>query len=300
MDITQLNLEQAEKKLRKYRVLWVLNVLLLLICIGCLTAGTVIKVTAYQKAVNISPATAREERIAAYLKAIPLYPQKADAYLRLLDTIEEDGIFEKTESDMFLSCYNANHIKLSKRQELYAKLHYGIALMYVNAYPADTTTRLRLALPFFEEAKMYISETDPMVFTVTCYCDIGSYYKNFIWSTTASMKEVNKEQMETLISNIEETLLQMESDTAADAIYNRLGFCASVGNLFYDQRDILAATIAEEKVNEIIDRMYGNLPSLESIQREQTKQMLQELLDNQSFYKDALSRAYERTEAEQQ
>ena len=297
MDIEQLDLDESNRQLRNYRILWILDALLLILCACCLSASLLLKTGTYNRAISLSPATETSIRQAAYLEAISLYPQRPDAYLCLLDSFGDDGVFSKEESEAFLGCYNSNHNKLSAKYPGYAQIHGNAGLMYVNAYPADPATRLRMALPFLEKARNSMNQEDPTFLTVKCYCNIGSFYKDYIWNTTASVREVSKEQMEQLVDEIGVTLTALGRETAPDAVYNWLGFSTSVCNLFYDQRDILAATVAEQTVSQVLDQIYEALPEEGSLQREQTRSLRQILAENESFYRDALQRAYGRTEA---
>lgn len=296
MDIQQLSLPQARKKLQNYRILWGLDIFFLLLCVGCLTASLLVRNHAYSEALKISPATDVAVRQTTYAQAIDLCPNRPDAYLCLLDTYNEDGSFTKAESEAFLSIYNSNHTKLQTSDSAYSKLHYTAGLMYVNGYETDTASRLRMALPFLEEAKSYMNENDPEWLTTSCYCMIGAFYKDYIWNTSASVREVDPIHMQELVDDICSTLTALEKQTGAEAIYNRLGFCSCVCNLFYGQRDLLAATVPKEQVMQVMENIYSTLPEEASLQKMQTKALLQSLLENRVFYIDTLERAYVRTE----
>lgn len=296
MDVNELNLKQTKRQLRKYRILQSLGIISLAICVGCLTASLLIKTQAYEQAVSIAPATDTATKQMVFTDAVSLYPSKPEAYIKLLEMFNEDGMFEKQESEAFLSCYNSNHTKLHSYAERYSELHYYAGLMYVNGFEADASTKLRMALPFFEEAEMNMKESDPMWATVSCYSKIGAFYRDYIWNTSASVREVDSEQMQKLVAEIRSTLALLEKQESPDAVYNRLGFCNCVCNLLYGQRDTLAATVPKDDVMALLAQIYGNLPESGSLQKEQTKASLQTLIDNEEFYMDTVSRAYGRME----
>lgn len=294
MEVENLSVEKAKSRLRRCRIFGILGAVFLLISLGATIVGGMLKNTAYNNFVSISPATDITVRKETYIRAIKLYPERTDAYLLLLDTYNEDGSFSQLESEEFLNIYNSNHTQIKKRDKHYAELHYTVGFMYINGYDAASSTRLRMALPFFETAKEYIAEEDPMRLAVNCYCQIGDYYENYIWDASANVREVNTQQLQALITEIQTMLVNFQQDTSADAIFNFLGFSTAVCNLFYDQRDILAGIIPEEDVWNVIDEIYNTLPSEQALQKEQTRQLLQTLKENEEIYRDALTRAYQR------
>lgn len=282
------------KDLRKFRTAVILAVAFAVLSIGCKIASTYLIENTYRTYVGISASTAEEERISTYTRAIELAPRKTDAYLLLLNTYGEDGTFGKRESEQFLAVYNANHTKLKENTQDYAQLQSMIGLLYINGYEDQSTvTRLRMALPFLRTANEALSPEDPQKETINCYCQIGAFYEDYIWSAS-SVKEITEPIMENLLSEIEATLAAFREDGETDSVFNILGFDVAVCDLLNDQRDILAVTIPQERVETILDQIFDNLPNAASLQKEQTKQMLQLLQDNRKTYYEMVERAYSR------
>lgn len=138
-----------------------------------------------------------------------------------------------------------------------------------------------------------ISKSDPNYRTVECYSKIGSYYETFIWDASASIREVPPQQMQELLSEIKDTLTYLDGES--ENIYVQLGFDEAVCNLLCDQRDILAVTIPKEDVIDLLDLIYSSFPEEATIQREQTKTILQKLKSNEENYRELISRAFERS-----
>lgn len=279
------------------RLLSVFCIIAAVVCIVSFTVQGIVRHNAYESLVGISTATDRSERIESYLTAVRLNPGRPEAYLRLLETYAEDGVFEKQESGEFLSLYNANHQKLNTHNSQYPEMLKRIGFLYINGYNESTTTCIRMALPFLKEAYSALDDMDEEKQTVDCYCKIGTYYEEYIWNAV-SVKEITPAVMESLISDIEETMGYFQSNKDTSSIYDYMGFSVAVCNLLFDQRDILAFTIPEERTMAILDSIYENLPPAQSLQKERTKQLLQTLEDNRETYYDMIERAYARVEAD--
>lgn len=277
----------AKVHLRRERISAVLCVVLLLLGITALVISGIAKDTLYRSFVSVSNATDPAARRASYLHAISIAPEKAQAYLLLLDCYDEDGIFEKAESEEFLSIYNANHTNLPSDTQS-AQLHKSAGLLYINGYNDSSSVRLKMALPFFESAQS-LGEDDAVV---KCYVSIGHYYRDFIW--TSAPNEVSAEQMTELILEMAETLTVLDAQQSAAALFSRLGFGIAACDLLYDQRNVLAATVPKELVFSLLDSIYGGVPSIDTLQTERLRQMAAQLLDTKDTCCDMIGRAYER------
>lgn len=282
------------KDLSRFRAAVILAVAFAVLSVGCRIGSNYLIENTYRTYVGISASTAGPERIATYTHAIELAPGKPEAYRLLLDTYGEDGTFGKQESEQFLAVYNANHTRLTESSQEYAQLQSMIGLLYINGYEdTSSVTRLRMALPFLRAANGILPAEDPQKETIDCYCQIGTFYEDYIWNAS-SVKEITAPVMDSLISEIEATLAAFQEGTGSSAIFNVLGFDVAVCDLLNDQRDILAVTVPQERVAAVLDQIYGNLPDPDSLQKEQTKQLLQILKDNRETYYEMVDRAYSR------
>ena len=284
---------KAKRYLLLFRICSGLTILALIVSISTKVASSVLTGSAYESAMQISAATDTKQKITVYSEAIRLAPERPDAYILLISAYGEDGLFDKRESEEFLALYNANHNYLNPSDPSYGQLQKNIGFLYMNGYDDESPTRLRMAMPFLREANEVLADDAPGKQAVSCYCKIGTYYEDYIWDAS-SVREVSQPVMEELITGIEETLDAFLEDTSPDALFNRLGFDVAVCNLLLDQRNVLAVTIPQERVMSILDDIYSRLPSMESLQKEQTRQLLQTLEDNKELYYDMILRAYTR------
>lgn len=283
----------AKKQMIHFYILLVAFTVVTVIAVGSILAAHLIRNDAYKNLTQISSATTAEVRRQSYRQAISLWPEKTQAYLLLLETYSEDGIFSKNESEEFLAAYNSGHSHLKHNAE-YTQLHAQAGLLYINAYTDTPTMRLRKALPFFEAAKQTTNPDAEDMVIIDCYASIGQYYREYIWA--ARTKEVSEQEMSELLADITKTLNALDADTAPDTTYNRLGFSAAVCNLIYDQRDVLSTTAPQENVFAILDRIYNTLPKESVLQVQRSKEIVRELSSNKEMYYDMLERAYERME----
>lgn len=278
-----------------FRLCLISTIVMSLICIATLIFGIMLRNAAYVSFTAISAASDASQRTSQYIRAIQLRPSLSDAYIKLLEVYAEDGRLSRQESQTFLNLYNANQTVLNTHDRKYSELHYRAGMLYINGYEdTNSTTRLRMAIPFFENALNSQKENIDGWETVQTYCRIGRYYRDYIWNVGSEMKEIPKSEINAMINEIRETLFSLKSADTPDALYNRLGFSMAVCNLLFEQRDILATTVPYNTVKDILDAVYGGLPELESLQKEQLKQMLTELLGNEETYRAMLDRAYER------
>lgn len=287
--------KKAKMKLILFRWMSVLGFLCAFLCVGSLLFSSYLTKEAYKSFVSISPASEEELRSSTYLRAIRLQPNELTAYIKLLSLYNEDGIFSKKESESFLAMYNNHHTAFDESEGDYATLHSMAGLLYINGYENDSSTiRLRMALPFMEEAMNYMNENDSSYFAISSYCRIGQYYRDYIWDASATIREVSPALMEALTTDIQKTLEQFQKNDSPDALFNRLGYSVAVCNLIYDQRDTLAATVPLSKMTGILDLIYSDLPSPDTLQKEQTQILVKNLQSGESHYREMLERAYQR------
>lgn len=287
-------------KAKKARILYmmlhiaiILTACFTLLSIASRIACSWLTKSAYQSCLDISTASPKEERIASYVTGIQLAPQNPAGYLQLIKLYAEDGVFNKQESEAFLSVYNTYYSRIDINDPNYGTLLSEIGFLYANGYEDSPTTRLRMALPFLKQANQFLAEGDSKKRTVSCYCQMGAFYEEYIWDAS-SVREISDTVMKKMIAEIGETLTYYKTDTSPDAMFNRLGFNVAVCNLLFDQRDVLALTVPYESVVSILNCIYEDLPEAGTLQREQTRQLLATLEDNKQTYYDMIERAYSR------
>ena len=284
-----MTLKKAKLLLFLTRALICTSIICLVLSLSAGIAGAILQKNLYSSLLSISPATDADERCSSYLRAIRLCPERPEGYIALLELYAQDGSFTKEESDLFLSLYNANHRRFASADK--GTVAEKAGLLYMNGYNAQTTARLRMALPFLREAEKAGNLNNPE--SVRCYCIIGAYYQDYIWDAT-SVREITPEQMNALVEQMSQTIAGFK---AADTVaFDRLGFSLAVCDFLYDQRNLLAITVDYEKVTALLNAIYNELP--ETVYQTQTKALLEQLTATEESYRASISRAYERGGAE--
>ncbi|MEG0091592.1 MAG: serine/threonine-protein kinase, partial [Oscillospiraceae bacterium] len=105
---------------------------------------------------NYDVLIAEVNAIESYKQAVEILPSGTRAYLRMLETYEDSGLFGKTQNDEFLALYNRNKDSFDMTSADTAELNYKTGMMYFNYYTNDDgtsnfATRVQKAYPFFAE-----------------------------------------------------------------------------------------------------------------------------------------------------
>ena len=234
----------------------------------------------------------------SYKQAIELYPGNTEAYLKLLETYENDGLFGPEQDAEFLALYNANRSSFDTSSTDYAYLNYKIGTMYFNYYTDDAdgnytlSTRVQKAYTFFaanfenEELTEYYEEQA----LSDCYYRICYFYKKYILSSS-TVEEASKSDFEELLEDIDSAVSEI-SDAGA---YDKLLLYNSAFVLIYDQRKTMASVgLDEELVLDLFDEICQRAEELE-VQKEQSESLRSEITDNYSEYRKAIEITYDNT-----
>ena len=251
----------------------------------------------YDVLIATSTASSLEDKIENYKKAIDIYPERTEAYMKMIEAYEDEGKFGKAENDQFLAVYNANRDEFDLTSVEVAELNYKIGMMYFNYYTeADGeysfSTRVQKAYSFFEEnSKMANLDGFEQKEMSECYYQICGFYKKYILNTT-TVEEASKENYDQLFEIIENT---MDSVKNAGA-YDQLSLYNSIFMLLYDQRSSMAqVNVEKDSLITLLDKIYNNASSM-TVQKEQSKKLQNEIIDNYDEYKQAIERTYTNVE----
>ncbi|GFP74229.1 serine/threonine protein kinase [Clostridium fungisolvens] len=290
--------KKQKRKLRLFISSAALAVVMLISGFTCKALVTKVNNSDYDTLVSVVASTSLSEKISSYKKAIEIYPYDTRAYMCILDAYENEGKFDKQENDEFLALYNANKDGFDISSVEVAKLNYRIGMMYFNYYTNDDGTysfsnRVQKAYPFF--AADYENEKMPASFEnkalLNCYYQICSFYKKYILSS-ANVEEASKENYLKLIEVIEQSLDSVKDSGAYDQItlYN------GTFMFLYDQRiNLQSVNVEQDTIVSLMDKVYKNASSI-SVQKEQSKKLQSEILDNYVEYKKAIERTYTNAE----
>lgn len=253
----------------------------------------------YENLINPSSATSLDQKVENFKAAIGIYPERTDAYLAMLNAYEDEGRFGKAENDEFLALYNTYKDDFKSDSREVADLNYKIGMMYFNYYTDSDgdysfSTRVQKAYSFF--AANYENEEISSAFEnkylSDCYYQICSFYKKYILSS-ATVEEASKDNYEALFTTIGEALKTVKNASA----YDQLSLCNAAFMLLYDQRiSMVQVNVEKQEVLDLLEKVYDSAKPL-VVQKEQSKKLQTEIIDNYSAYVEAVERAYTNAES---
>jgi len=246
----------------------------------------------YEALVSISTGSSLEDKIANYTEAIEIYPDRTDAYLKMLEAYQDEGLFGKAQNDEFLAVYNSYKSYLDSTDPAVAELNYRIGMLYFNYYVENDfgeysfSTRVQKAYPFFAENYNNGIAFESRTMS-DCYYRVCSFYKKYILNTT-TVEEASGEDYSELISVIETTV----NTVASAGAYDQLTFYNSVFLLMYDQRTGMAqVNVDMQRVLDLYDTIHYRTSEL-VVQKEQSRKLQDEILNNYDNYRSAIERAF--------
>ena len=296
--ITRGYKKRQKRKVAAFMAAAGMTVVLFLAGAVCTTIAKNINNSNYEILVSPSTATALNEKIDSYKRAIAIYPERTDAYMCMLEAYEDEGRFGKEENDEFLALYNANKDTFDHTTSEVAELNYKIGMMYFNYYTEEDgsysfSTRVQKAYSFFAENhnNAEIPQDFEDMNLSECYYQICSFYKNYILNG-ATVEEASRDNYENLFSTIENTLADVQSAGA----YNQLSLYNGIFMLLYDQRSSMVQVNVEQKeIIDLLDNVYDDAKNL-TVQKEQSQKLQQEIMEHYDTYRQVIIRAYTNAE----
>lgn len=292
--ITRGYKKRQKRKVAAFMAAAGMTVVLFLTGAVCTTIAKNINNSNYEILVSPSTATALNEKIDSYKRAIAIYPERTDAYMCMLEAYEDEGRFGKEENDEFLALYNANKDTFDHTTSEVAELNYKIGMMYFNYYTEEDgsysfSTRVQKAYSFFAENhnNAEIPQDFEDMNLSECYYQICSFYKNYILNG-ATVEEASRDNYENLFSTIENTLADVQSAGA----YNQLSLYNGIFMLLYDQRSsMVQVKVEQNEITDLMDNVYDDAKNL-TVQKEQSQKLQQEIMEHYDTYRQAIIRAY--------
>jgi serine/threonine-protein kinase len=290
--ITKDYKKKQKRKLNSFIATVVLAVLMLVSGVTCNLISIGMNNNDYEILVSTSTASSLNEKINTYTDAVTIYPERTEAYIKMIEAYQDEGAFSKQENDQFLAVYNANKEQLDSTSTSVAELNYMMGMLYFNYYTENESgeysfsTRVQKAYPFFDENYRNATGFENQVMS-DCYYRICSFYKKYILNTT-TVEEASKENYEELLHAINSAMQDVEGAGA----YDQLTLYNSVFMLLYDQRTSMAQVdVEEEMLLELYDTLYDRTSEL-TVQKEQSKKLQDEIIGNYENYRQAIERAY--------
>lgn len=288
---------KQKRRLASFLTAAIASVAMLVSGVACNFAAEQVNNSTYESLVAVMASTPLSEKISSYKQAVEIYPYDTQAYLKILEAYENEGKFDKAENSEFLALYNKYQDGFDVTTKELAELNYKVGMMYFNYYTEDGeakfSTRVNKAYGFFAAnfENQQISPEFAEKNLSDCYYQICTFYKRYILNS-ATVEEASRSDYEALFRTIEAALNDVEGAGA----YDQLTLYNGTFMLLYDQRFQMASMgVDEATVKGLLETVYNSARSL-SVQKEQSKKLQQEIVDNYKTYLEAIERAYDSAE----
>lgn len=215
----------------------------------------------YQELLNsASLVTLQEEKIEYYEEAIHLNPEKEDAYLELLETMEQDGIFKEEESKIIRKLMPQYMDIIQRNEEMYIKISYELGVMYFYYYENSEDVQnaakwLNIAIgnTMNDISDEDVNEilTTQKAFRARKLYGIIKYYQDLnVKNLTGDSKASYAQLWEDLSTIITPDIAKEDNNVTALVMYN---FMAN--QLVVNAQNFLESGISKETMQGIIDLM---------------------------------------------
>jgi len=288
---------KQKQRLGAFLTAAILAVVMAISGVVCNFAATRVNNNTYESLVSVMASTSLEDKISSYKQAIDIYPYDTQAYIKILEAYENEGQFDRAENSEFLALYNRYQDGFDVTTEEYAQLNYKVGMMYFNYYTENGEphfgTRVNKAYGFFAAnyENQQISPEFEEKSLSDCYYQICAFYKKYILGS-ATVEEASRNDYEELFQIIEAALVDVEEAGA----YDQLTLYNGTFMLLHDQRSQMpSVNVDEETVLTLFDTVYSRAKAL-TVQKNQSKKLQQEIVENYAKYREAIERAYDATE----
>ena len=288
---------KQKQRLASFLVAAILSVVMLISGVACNFAATQVNNNTYESLISVMASTSLDEKISSYKQAVAIYPYDTQAYIKILEAYENEGQFDKAENNEFLALYNRYQDGFDVTTKELAELNYKVGMMYFNYYTENGevkfSTRVNKAYGFFAAnyENQQISPEFAEKSLSDCYYQICTFYKKYILNS-ATVEEASRNDYEALFQVIESALDDVEGAGA----YDQLTLYNGTFMLLYDQRyQMVSVNVDEATVLDLLDTVYNSAKSL-SVQKDQSKKLQQEIVDNYETYREMIELAYDAAE----
>ncbi len=225
------------------------------------------------------------DNIDNYREAIGLYPDRVDAYMRMVETYKSQDEFDKEDSKVLDAVY-PHMEKLDPSDAETANLYYEAGLLYYTFYSPGDMSEERLQIERVNKAYRYfdaihnneeLSSDFEYKALSDCYYQLCAFYKEYV--TGSSVREASRSDYENLINTVQSAM----ADLSDAGQYDKLAMYNGVFVLLHDQRTSMALSgLNQDQVVTLFDNVYQEAMSLKP-QKDAAKK-LKEMIEE--YYED--------------
>lgn len=238
-------------------------------------------------------ASNNEEKIDYYLKAIDIKPTQTAAYLELIEAFKDDAAFSIEEEAELKKKINLNLAGL-QQEDNYANLAYEIGKLYWYYYDYGNTgstdnqiTRMKSAVQWFDDAYTYGSEESDYYVITQVYREIGQFNRD------VTLKVEEAEDKGTYAPYFESLkhMYQIVSEEENE-IVNLETYKLCMYSIENYARKFMLDEIPQEDLTEFYQNVRDSVEKMEPT-TEKTENMKNEIVERESYAKQAIEHAYE-------
>ena len=253
----------------------------------------------YDKKVNVSASASYETKIDNLLEATEIYPEKADAYMKMLETFETEGKFGRDENEEFSAVYNKNKDLFDMKDEEFLDVNYKAGLLYLymfNDESVEARDRIIKAKMYFEKVVENSDEKYDNYIMADCYNQLGEFFKKFVVGTGGIQKnEPTKDEYEKMINSMKLCVGNMEEYNESDSGYIRLSIYKNFADILNTHVKGLANSGIEKNiVLGLHDLILQKAKSI-SVTQESAIEIQNEIVANEIIYEENINTTYDNT-----
>lgn len=244
--------------------------------------------------VSAENAATSEEAIDYYLEAISVKPNLVEPYIKLVDEMKADANFTIDEDAILKSTINDNIDNL-RNQDEYPELAFNIGKVYWYYFAYGKTeqgdnsiTRMKSAVPWFEDAVNFGDETDDFYQMASVYAEIGKFNRDI----TLDIREASdKGKYAEYWGNIKALLSYIdESDDNNEFVQlelYRLGY----STIETYAKKLKADGVSQTDMYEVYQNLNNKINAIETTS-DTTEEIKNELVSRQVSVEMAIENAY--------
>jgi serine/threonine-protein kinase len=293
--ITKGYKKKQKRKLALFLIFVILAIIMGMVGVVCNLKASELNNATYESLINmLDSSISTDEKFDSFKEAVELYPERTEAYEKMIDAYKTSGTFTKEDNDEFSSIYAKYQDQLDSESESVAELNYSIGMLYFNFYKENDdqetkfSTKVGRAKTYFEKNYNLKIEYEDKTMS-DCFYLICKFYTDYI--ADKAEEDPSKEDYDELINQIKTTMDNMDTSDVAD--YKKVTFYHSIFTVLYDQRKEMAeAGVDLNTILNLYKDIYEKAKNV-STTKFNADQLKNDITEHYSDYKNLIELEYE-------
>lgn len=274
-----------------------LSAAMFVVSLGSFLTANAINKNDYNELISIPTSSSFEQKVQSYADAVNIDPTRLEAYDKLLEAYEDNGVFGDADSKQLSGLFGK--YKGNTQSEEYLEMSYRIGFMYFNFFQQNGSDSFQAKVvsssQYFKDIHQILEDNPELQFDkkdiAESYYTITKFYKENNGMQLA--KSHTKQELEELLKAFEECLkslkeLDESKDEFAQAI--KLSQCAHIAEQINELRnEFYSIGVDEADVQNVMSKIESleNSVNLAGLANEKAK-----ALSDCTAFKENISRAY--------